>query len=175
MSETNMLIPLERIEQKILRIRDCNIMLDEDLASLYGVEVRTLNQAVKRNIERFPDDFMFQLTVDEEARLRSQTVILKAGRGQHRKYPPYAFTEQGVAMLSSVLGSPQAVQVNIAIMRTFVRLRRMLGSNADLARKLNALEAKYDLQFKVVFDAIRKLMSPPQPQKRKIGFTHDKR
>ena len=174
MTETNALIPVERIEQKILRIRECNVMLDEDLANLYDVEVKVLNQAVKRNIERFPGDFMFQLTADEEA-LRSQFVTLKTGRGQHRKYPPYAFTEQGVAMLSSVLHSPRAVQVNIAIVRTFVRLRRMLASHDDLARKLAALESKYDLQFKVVFDAIRKLMAPQQSPKRRIGFTRDRR
>ena len=174
MTETNALIPVERIEQKILRIRECNVMLDEDLANLYDVEVKVLNQAVKRNIERFPGDFMFQLTADEEA-LRSQFVTLKTGRGQHRKYPPYAFTEQGVAMLSSVLHSPRAVQVTIAIVRTCVRLRRMLASHDDLARKLAALESKYDLQFKVVFDAIRKLMAPQQSPKRRIGFTRDRR
>jgi len=176
MTEDKALIPIERIEQRILRIRESNIMLDEDLAELYGVEVRTLNQAVKRNIDRFPGDFMFQLTADEEARLRSQFVILKTtGRGQHRKYPPYAFTEQGVAMLSSVLNSPRAVQVNIQIMRTFVNLRRMLASNEDLARKLAALEKKYDTQFKIVFDAIRQLMTPQLPPKRKIGFKRDER
>jgi hypothetical protein len=174
MTETNALIPVERIEQKILRIREHNVMLDEDLAALYRVEVRTLNQAVKRNIERFPDDFMFQLTADEDARLRSQFVILETGRGRYRKYLPYAFTEQGVAMLSSVLNSPRAVQVNVQIMRTFVRLRRMLASNEDLARKLAALEKKYDIQFKAVFDAIRQLMAPQQPPKRRrIGFTRD--
>jgi hypothetical protein len=145
-------------------------MLDEDLAGLYEVAVKVLNQAVKRNIDRFPDDFMFQLTSEEFDNLRSQTVTLKTGRGQHRKYPPYAFTEQGVAMLSSVLRSKRAVQVNIEIMRAFVRLRQMLASNADLARKLDALERKYDAQFKVVFDAIRQLMSPPQPKRPGIGF-----
>lgn len=174
MAETNSLVPIERIEQKILRIREHNVMLDADLAVLYEVEVRTLNQAVKRNIGRFPDDFMFQLTADEDTRLRSQFVILEPGRGQHRKYLPYAFTEQGVAMLSSVLNSPRAVQVNIQIMRTFVRLRRMLASNDDLARKLAALERKYDTQFKAVFDAIRRLMAPQQPPKRRqIGFKRD--
>jgi len=118
MTKTETLVPLKRIEQHILRFRGHNVMLDEDLAQLYGVEVRTLNQAVKRNADRFPDDFMFQLNADEEARLRSQIVILEpGGRGKYRKYPPYAFTEQGVAMLSSVLRSPRAVQVNIAIMR----------------------------------------------------------
>ena len=154
-------------------------MLDEDLAALYAVEVKILNQAVKRNIDRFPEDFMFQLTAEEFANLRyqsgastlrSQTVTLKTRRGQHRKYLPYVFTEQGVAMLSSVLRSKRAVQVNIEIMRAFVRLREMLASHAGLARKLAALEKKYDAQFKVVFDAIRELMTPPEPKRRRIGF-----
>jgi hypothetical protein len=171
MAETNSLVPIERIEQRILRIREHNVMLDVDLAALYEVEVKVLNQAVKRNIERFPDDFMFQLTADEDVSLRSQFVTLEIGRGRHRKYLPYAFTEQGVAMLSSVLRSPRAVQVNIEIMRAFVRLRRMLASNEDLARKLAAMEMKYDTQFKAVFDAIRQLMAPVQPPKRRqIGF-----
>lgn len=166
------LIPIERIESRILLLRGQKVMLDIDLATLYEVEVRVLNQAVKRNIERFPADFMFQLTAEEAALLRSQTVILKTGRGRHRKYMSYAFTEQGVAMLSSVLRSPRAVRVNIEIMRAFVRLRRMLASHAELARKLAALEKKYDAQFKVVFDAIRELMSPPKPGKRRpIGFS----
>ncbi len=174
MTEANSIVPTERIERHILLIRGHKVMLDSDLAELYGVEVRTLNQAVKRSIERFPEDFMFQLSPDEEERLRSQSVILKAGRGQHRKYLPYAFTEQGVAMLSSVLNSPRAVQVNIEIMRAFVQLRQMLASNEDLARKLAALERKYDAQFKAVFDAIRHLMAPQQPPKRRqIGFNRE--
>ncbi|WP_242343650.1 ORF6N domain-containing protein [Anaeromyxobacter terrae] len=161
------------IERKILVLRRHRVILDEQLAPLYGVEVKVLNQAVKRNRERFPEDFMFQLTAEETALLRSQSVTLDAGhgRGAHRKYRPYAFTEQGVAMLSSVLRSPRAVQVNIEIMRAFVRLRRMLQENADLARKLAALEKKYDAQFKVVFDAIRELMEPPVQASRPIGFT----
>ena len=149
-------------------------MLDSDLAELYGVETRSLNQAVQRNKDRFPPDFMFKLNQKEAAslqNLRSQFVILKPG--QHRKYLPYVFTEQGVAMLSSVLRSPRAVQVNIAIMRAFVRLREMLLSNADLARKLNALEAKYDEQFRIVFDAIRELMIPPPATTKRIGFHKD--
>ncbi len=145
-------------------------MLDHDLAKLYEVPTKVLNQAVKRNQERFPSDFMFQLTPDESEVLRSQFVTLKGGRGQHRKYLPYAFTEQGVAMLSSLLRSKRAVAVNIEIMRAFVRLRRMLASNEELARKLAALERKYDAQFKVVFDAIRELMAPPTPKRRRIGF-----
>lgn len=169
MSELS-IIPVERIEGAIFVLRGHRVLLDEHLASLYEVDVKVLNQAVKRNLERFPADFMFQLT-DEEARsLRSQTVTLKIGRGQHRKYLPYAFTEQGVAMLSSVLHSARAVQVNIEIMRAFVRLRLMLMANADLARKLTVLEKKYDAQFKVVFEAIRDLMAPPMKPKRRIGF-----
>ena len=145
-------------------------MLDTDLAELYQVLAKVLNQAVKRNRSRFPEDFMFQLTVEEVDSLRSHFVTLKLGRGQHRKYLPFAFTEQGVAMLSGVLRSNRAVQVNVEIMRAFVRLRQMLASNAELARKLDALERKYDTQFKVVFDAIRQLMAPPDAKKRKIGF-----
>jgi phage regulator Rha-like protein len=164
------LIPVERIERAILLIRGQKVMLDSDLAELYGVETRVLVQAVRRNIERFPDDFMFQLNREEAASLRSQIVTLKRGRGQHSKYPPYAFTEQGVAMLSGVLRSERAIQVNIQIMRTFIRLRQMLATHAELARKLDALERKYDAQFKQVFDAIRQLMAPPEPKRRAIGF-----
>jgi len=165
-------IPVERITRAILLIRGQKVMLDEALAALYEEEVKVLNQAVGRNAGRFPADFMFQLTTEESAFLRSQFVTLKTGSGRHRKYLPYAFTEQGVAMLSSVLRSARAVRVNIEIMRAFVQLRQMLSSNADLARKLAALEKKYDAQFKVVFDAIRELMAPPEPPRKKpIGFT----
>ena len=171
MAADSSLMPAERLQQAILSLRGHHVMLDEDLADLYGVEVRVLNQAVKRNLERFPQDFMFQLTDSEFAALRSQSVTFKPARGQYRKYRPHAFTEQGVAMLSGILNSPRAVQVNIEIMRTFVRLRQMLASHADLARRLAALERKYDAQFKVVFDAIRQLMAPPKPPpKRRIGF-----
>ena len=145
-------------------------MVDDDLAELYEIPVKVLNQAVKRNRSRFPEDFMFQLTSEESDSLRSHFVTLKTGRGRHRKYLPFAFTEQGVAMLSSVLRSKRAVQVNIEIMRAFVRLRQMLASNTQLATKLVDMEKKYDAQFKVVFDAIRQLMTPPQSKKRKIGF-----
>jgi hypothetical protein len=162
------LIPLEVIEQRILLIRGQKVMLSTHLAELYDVETRVLNQAVKRNISRFPEDFMFQLNISEAEQLVSQNVI------PHKKYfggsLPYAFTEQGVAMLSSVLNSERAINVNIEIMRTFVRLRRILASHAGLARKLDALEKKYDAQFKVVFDAIRELMKPPESKKRPIGF-----
>ncbi|MCX6841953.1 MAG: ORF6N domain-containing protein [candidate division WOR-3 bacterium] len=158
---------LRRIEQAILLIRGHRVMLSTDLAALYDVEPGALVQTVKRNIERFPDDFMFQLTQDEYRILKSQSVISSWGG---RRHPPYAFTEQGVAMLSSVLRSKRAAQVNVEIMRTFVRLRRILAENAGLAQRLDELEKKYDVQFKVVFDAIRQLMQPPSPPRRKIGF-----
>jgi len=151
-------------------IRGHKVMLDDDLADLYDVQTKVFNQAVRRNRNRFPSDFMFQLTDREYHSLRSQIVTLNSGRGRHRKYLPYAFTEQGVAMLSSVLRSNRAVQVNIEIMRAFVRLREVLATHKDLAAKLEAIEKKYDAQFKVVFDAIRQLMIPPEPKKRKIGF-----
>jgi len=144
-------------------------MLDFVLAELYGVETKAFNQAVRRNINRFPEDFMFQLTEAESKSLRSQIVTSKPGRGG-RRYNPRAFTEQGVAMLSSVLRSLRAVQVNIAIMRAFVKLRQMLASHRDLARRLDEMERKYDAQFKVVFDAIRGLMKPDQKPRRRIGF-----
>jgi len=163
------IVPLH-IEQKILLLRGERVMLDAELAVLYGVETRALTQAVKRNLERFPADFMFQLTVEEAAHLRSQNVISNPNRGG-RRYAPYAFTEHGVAMLAAVLQSPRAVQVSIEIVRVFVRLRALLAGNAELARKLAALEKKYDAQFKVVFDAIRELMAPPPKSRRRIGFS----
>ena len=190
MSEAS-LIPVRRIERKILLLRGEKVMLDFDLAELYGVETKVLNQAVKRNLERFPADFMFQVS-KEEAKLisrsqfvtlsdefsrkssengtnsRSQIVTLK--HGANIKYRPYAFTKQGVAMLSSVLRSDRAIQVNLAIMRTFVQLRQMMSSNADLSRKIVVLEGKYDKQFRVVFDAIRGLMKEKKKPKREIGF-----
>jgi ORF6N domain len=189
MSSTVVLRP-ENIARLVLLIRGEKVILDRDLASLYGVSTKTLNQAVKRNALRFPSDFMFQLTKSESeasrsqfgtgpARLksathggaassRSQSVTLK--RGQNIKYFPYAFTEQGVAMLSSVLRSPRAVEVNIAIMRTFVQLRRLMENNRELARKIDGLEKKYDEQFAVVFAAIKELITPPVPAKKQIGF-----
>jgi hypothetical protein len=172
MKKAESLIPAARVERTILAVRGHNVILDRDLADLYGVELRVLNQAVRRNLQRFPDDFMFQLSVEEVESLRSQIVILKAGRGQHRKYRPYAFAEQGVAMLSSVLHSDRAIEVNIAIMRAFVRLREIISTHKDLARKLDELEKKYDENFCVVFEAIRQLMAPPSPpiKKRRIGF-----
>ena len=163
-------VSVELIENKILLIRGEKVMIDADLAGLYEVPVKVLNQAVKRNIDRFPADFMFQLSKEEDDSLRSQTVTLKKGRGTHRKYLPYVFTEQGVAMLSSVLNSERAVKVNIEIMRAFVKLRQMLASNAELMKKMTDLEKKYDDQFKVVFQAIYELMKPPEPKKKQIGF-----
>ena len=164
-----LLVPAERIEHAILVLRGQKVMLDSELAALYEVPVKALNQAVKRNLDRFPEDFMFRLNQEEATSLRSQSVTSKAGRGG-RRTAPYAFTEQGVAMLSSVLHSPRAVHVNIEIMRAFVRLRQMLQQNTELARKLAALERKYDGQFKMVFEAIRDLMAPAPKEKPRIGF-----
>jgi hypothetical protein len=165
------LIPVERIERSILLLRQQKVMLDRDLADLYGVETRVLVQAVRRNLERFPEDFMFQLTREELDHWRSQFVISNPGAKMGLRRRPYAFSEQGVAMLSSVLRSPRAVQANIEIMRAFVRLRQLVASHEELARKLAALEREYDQQFKVVFDAIRELMAPPEPRKtQRIGF-----
>jgi hypothetical protein len=164
------LVPVERIERAIHVIREHKVILDADLAELYQVETKALVRAVKRNLDRFPEDFLFQLTKKEFEILRRQSGTSSQWGG--RRYAPYAFTEQGVAMLSSVLNSTRAVQVNIEIMRAFVRLRQLLASHADLVRKLEALEKKYDAHFKVVFDAIRQLMAPsPSPAKPgRIGF-----
>ncbi|MBI5576433.1 MAG: ORF6N domain-containing protein [Deltaproteobacteria bacterium] len=159
----------EDISQHIHIIRGRRVMMDADLAELYGVPTFRLNEAVKRNSARFPEDFMFQLTTEEYTSLISQIAISKPGRGGRRKLP-YAFTEQGVAMLSSVLNSDRAIQVNITIMRVFVRIRRLLVSREELARKVEALERKYDSQFRGVFDAIRALMEPPKTPRRRIGF-----
>jgi hypothetical protein len=163
------IIPTERIERAILLVRGQKVMLDSDLAALYGVPTRRLNEQVRRNLNRFPADFMFKLTPEETTALRSQFATSNRGRGG-RRYAPLVFTEHGVAMLSSVLHSERAVQVNIEIMRAFVRLRQMLASHADLARRLDALEKRYDVQFRAVFDAIRELMRPPAPRRRVIGF-----
>jgi hypothetical protein len=163
------LVPAEIIETKILLIHGNKVMLDSDLAVLYGIPTKRLLEQVRRNIERFPEDFMLQLTKEEHESLRSQFATSKSGVGG-RRYLPYAFTEQGVAMLSSVLKSKRAIDVNIAIMRTFVKLRKMLASNEGLKRKLAVMERKYDSQFKVVFDAIKLLMKEDAKPKRKIGF-----
>lgn len=163
-----MALPAERILHSIHLFRGERVLLDADLATLYGVETRALIQAVKRNAPRFPGDFMFQLTDEEWADLKSQVVMSSSWGG--RRTAPYAFSELGVAMLSSVLNSERAIQVNISIMRAFALLRSMLASHADLARKLEALERKYDGQFRVVFEAIRDLMEHPLPAKKPIGF-----
>ncbi len=161
-------IPMSRITSAILFLRGHRVMLDADLAALYGVETKVLNQAVRRNLKRFPDDFMLQLTQEEVDNLRSQSVTSRSWGG--RRTLPYAFTEQGVAMLSTVLHSERAIEVNIEIMRTFVRLRQLLTENTKLAKKVAALERKYDGQFKIVFAAIRELTMPAAPKRRQIGF-----
>ena len=160
-------VTVTQIDQQIMLIRGQRVMLDRDLAVLYGVLTKNLNKAVSRNADRFPSDFMFRLTHEEFKNLKFQ--FGTSSWGGTRKLP-LAFTEQGVAMLSSVLKSKRAVQVNIEIMRVFVKLRQLLLTHVELARKLSALENKYDAQFKVVFDAIRQLMSPPEGKKRRIGF-----
>ncbi len=172
LSKQTAVVPVERIVRAILLVRGHKVILSTDLATLYDVAPRALVQAVKRNIERFPDDFLFQLTKEEVEILKSQSVISSLSNWGGVRSAPYAFTEQGVAMLSSVLRSPRAVAVNIEIMRAFVRLRQMLATHAELAAKLNALERKYDGHFKVVFDAIRQLMAPTESSKskRRIGF-----
>src|ERR1041384_8155843 len=176
MRNTSIALPEESIEDTILLIRGKRVILDHDLARFYGVATKVLNQAVKRNLDRFPEDFMFQLTKPETEEwqrlkpLRSQIVILKKARGTHRKYQPYAFTEHGILMLSSVLKSSRAVQVNIQIMRTFVRLRQMLASNETLIERLDELEDNYDAKFKIVFRAIRQQMSPRAIKRKPIGF-----
>jgi hypothetical protein len=165
-----MALPVERILKSILVLRGEKVILDADLAGLYGVETGALVRAMKRNIERFPSDFMFQLSDEEWAALKCQIGISNEGRGG-RRTAPYAFTEQGVAMLSSVLRSDRAIAVNIQIMRAFIQLKRMLATHADLARKIESLERKYDAQFRGVFDAIRELMAPQEhPKKQPIGF-----
>jgi len=171
------LIPTERIERRILLIRGAKVMLDADLAELYGVPTRRLNEQVRRNSSRFPRDFMFQLTTEETTALRSQIATSKTGRGG-RRYAPLVFTEHGVAMLSSVLNSERAIQVNIAIMRAFVQLREMLATHRELAQNLAELERKidrHDASIKAIFDAIRQLMAPSPPSKQpRIGFRSDR-
>lgn len=177
---------IETIERKIYLIRGQKVMLDSDLAELYGVETKVLNQSVRRNIMRFPFDFMFQLTSEESETLRcqaglrelhdylrSQIVTLKPGRGEYRKYKPYVFTEQGVAMLSSILNSNRAIEANIHIIRAFVKLREMIASHKELTKRLDEMENKYDSPFKVIFEAIRALVTQPEPKKKKIGYIKD--
>ena len=162
------LVPVRVPEQCIVRLRGQAVLLDADLAAIYGVAVKRLNQQVTRNQDRFPEDFCFQLTEPEWRSLRLQNATLK--RGQHRKYMPYAFTEHGAIMAATVLNSPQAVHMSVAVVRAFVKLRRMALSVESLARKVAALEQKYDANFRDVFQAILQLMTPPDPPRRKIGF-----
>ncbi|MHB1013375.1 MAG: ORF6N domain-containing protein [Desulfobacteria bacterium] len=167
-----MTVPMERVENRILTIRRHRVMLDADLAVLYGVTTGALNQAVKRNAERFPGDFMFRLTDEEGANLKSQ-IVISNGWGGRRRSLPLAFTEQGVSMLSGVLNSPRAVQVNIVIMRAFVRMREAMSSDRELAKRLDVLEKKYashDVRIRGIFDAIRSLMKPPKTTRLRIGF-----
>lgn len=161
------------VVQNILVIRGHKVLMDSELAALYQVQTKALNQAVQRNIDRFPADFMFQLSATELANWRSQIVTSNSSAQMGLRRRPYAFTEHGVAMLSSVLRSKRAISVNIEIMRAFSRLREVLASHQDLAQQLAALESRYDKQFRVVFDAIRKLMIEPPPRSRPIGFTAD--
>ncbi|MEW6068275.1 MAG: ORF6N domain-containing protein [Nitrospirota bacterium] len=170
--KTSDIVPQGIIEDKILFIRGKKVMLDSVLSELYGVPTKVLLQAVKRNIKRFPSDFMFQLKKEEFNNLRSQFVTSSSWGG--RRYLPYAFTENGIAMLSSVLNSERAIQVNIQIMRTFTKLREMLMTHKDLKRKIEEMEKKYDYQFKIVFDAIKQLLEPPKKPKKRIGFLADK-
>ena len=169
MSKTD-LISTERIEKAIYYIRGEKVMLDRDLARLYDVSTAAFNQAVRRNRERFPEDFMFQLTSTEVAQLNRSQIVIGSEKHRDPRFRPYAFTEQGVAMLSSVLRSKRAIAVNIEIMRAFVKLRQMLASNAELSRRLDELESNYDKQFRVVFDAIRQLMETPGRDRKEIGF-----
>ena len=179
------LLPLESITHHILLLREQKVLLDTDLATLYDVPTKRFNEQVRRNLERFPADFMFQLTEEEWAALRSQFATLKIGRGQHRKYLPYAFTEHGAIMAATILNSPRATEVSVYVVRAFVRLREVLASNVELAKRLDdlertteALSMQHDTfarntraQLKQVFDAIRELMTPPEPQKKRpIGF-----
>lgn len=168
-----LLLATETIASKIYLIRGQKVMLDRDLAELYGVQTKVLKQAVRRNIDRFPSDFMFELTDNEQKSLRSQIVTLK--NGQHSKYLSFAFTEQGVAMLSSVLNSDRAIQVNIQIVRTFTRLRTMLATHEDIKRKIEAMERKYDENFKIVFEAIKLLFDEEEKPKVKIGYIKEKK
>jgi phage regulator Rha-like protein len=166
------LVPMESITGKILLLRGMKVMLDRDLAELYGVPTKALKQAVRRNSERFPDDFMFELSQEELANWRSQFVTSKSDK-MGLRYPPLAFTEQGVAMLSTVLNSKRAIQVNIQIMRAFTSLRQMLATHEDLRRKIEDMESKYDEQFRVVFEALRQLLATEEQPERKIGFVRE--
>ena len=171
-------VPVERITQLILILRGHRVLLDSDLAELYGVTTKRFNEQVKRNLDRFPADFMFQLSAEEADSLRSQFATLKLGRGQHRKYAPYGFTEHGAIMAAMVLNSPRAVEMSVYVVRAFVQLREMLASNQELARQLKALETRvmrkldtHDQAITEIIKTIRQLMNPPESKKRPIGFT----
>jgi phage regulator Rha-like protein len=173
-------VPVEHITQSILVLRGHRVLLDTELAVLYGVSTKRFNEQVRRNRERFPADFMFQLTDEELAALRSQIATLKGGRGQHRKYLPYAFTEHGAIMAATILNSPRAVEMSVYVVRAFVKLRELLSSNRELARRFAQLETRldkklteHDQQIAAILSAIRQLMHPPVPKKRGIGFTAD--
>jgi len=162
------IVPLENIESRIFLIRGHKVMIDADLANIYGVTTKRLNEQVKRNRDRFPEDFMFQLTKEEK-----DEVVANCDHLKKLKYSPVlpnAFTEHGAIMIATILNSPVAVQASIHVVRAFVKLRQILASNKELSKRFNELEKKYDAQFKVVFDAIRQLMTPPEPKRRKIGF-----
>jgi hypothetical protein len=168
------LITIKNIEQNILNIRGRRVLIDNDLAILYSVPLKRLNEQVKRNETRFPEDFMFQLTKEEWTTLRSQNATLKQGRGTHRKYMPFVFTEHGTVMLANILRSDMAIRASIEVVRAFVRLRELSLNYQDLTNKINKMEQKYDNQFRFVFDAIRELMKPSPSKNRRIGFINDK-
>lgn len=179
-SRSAALVPVEHIARSILVLRGQKVLLDAELAALYGVTTKRFNEQVRRNRERFPADFMFQLTDEEHAALRSQFATLKLGRGQHRKYLPYAFTEHGAIMAATILNSPRAVEMSVYVVRAFVKLRELLGSNKELARRFDELEARlekrlttHDQAIAAILSAIRQLMNPPVPKRRPIGFTAD--
>jgi hypothetical protein len=174
------LVPAQNITRSILVLRGQRVLLDAELAVLYGVTTKRLNEQVKRNRERFPEDFMFQLTAEESSSLRSQIATLKPGRGQHRKYLPYAFSEHGAVMAATILNSSRAVEMSVYVVRAFVQLRELLASNKELARRFAQLEARLDKKLAVhdeaiaaILSAIRQLMNPPAPKRRGIGFTAD--
>ncbi len=174
MIEKQSSITIKNIEKSILSIRGRRVLIDNDLAILYGVPLKRLNEQVKRNESRFPEDFMFQLTKEEWTSLRSQNATLKQGHGTHRKYMPFVFTEHGTVMLANILRSDMAIKASIEVVRAFVRLRELSLNYQDLTNKINKMEQKYDTQFKFVFDAIRELMKPPSSKNRRIGFVNDK-
>jgi len=170
MNPNTSIVPIDHIAAFIALVRRQRVILDSDLARLYGVEIKRLNEQYRRNIARFPEDFAFQLAPHEWTSLRSQFATLEIGRGRHRKYRPVVFTEHGALMAANILNSPRAVAMSIHVIRAFIQFRQVLATHSDLARKLATLEKKYNSQFKVVFDAIRQLMEPPPKPRREIGF-----